>query len=176
MVRVILPTGKMVCINEVIALCEGSINVGGSVLTMVNEPLDKSYQPTAIKLMPKANGGWYDGYIIGNMPANVLNKVVDTMLTKGYYDFRGFTYQKYETIEDVVMDGGKSPMYFCRGMEIKDIVQYGGFPPFSGVAKNGVSIFDEPFGFSDSVDDPFDFSDCDEELEDYDEYDEYNED
>lgn len=174
MLRVILPTGRMVNVDEVRLLCEGTMYVGGRRVSMVNEPIDTSYQPSVIKLfLSKPNPFESDTYFIGNMPSTILNQVVDELLTKGYYNFSRFTYQEVDNITDIVMDGGKTAMYCCSGLAMRELCATPeGLFIGPKVVNNGVSIVEEPFDFSDYRDE----TENNVEYEEYDEYDEYNED
>lgn len=122
MFRVLLPNGRLTAISGVEAMVEESVTINGRSRNMAEPCLDLKFQPTAVKLSePPQGGAGFGGFggltsnlLIGNLKAEVVNDILQSLMSSGYYSFADFQLKEVHFLSEAVMDKGESAPYLLR--------------------------------------------------------------
>ncbi len=119
MFKVLLPNGRLTAISGVEAMVEESVTINGRSRNMVEPCLDLKFQPTAVKLSePSEGGAGFGGFtsnmLIGNLKAEVVRDILQSLMSSGHYSFADFQLKEVHFLSDAVMDKGESAPYLLR--------------------------------------------------------------
>lgn len=116
--RILSPTGKLLEIFRVEPYVEEKHKFNGLVHETVEVVRKLAFKPTGIKFyaVPSNSEKCFSNpnVYIGNLPANKVQEILDTMLKEGTYDFSKLDYQNKlgEFMQNFTIDEGKSLPYY----------------------------------------------------------------
>lgn len=165
MYRLLLPSGKLVVVDRIVAMVEKSISMNGEKRNMLEVCRDLKFNPTALNLFQQVRKdnpfeNTASSVLIGNLDTGYLKDILYRLLSQGYYSFADFQCQKADFFEKAVIDGGQSKPYIFENFFMP--IFGGGGLPVGGIIDNSDNADEEAFACENALDN---------EDDEYDEYD-----
>jgi hypothetical protein len=112
MMRIVTATGNVKEVREIYTFAEGTLRINGKNRNIFEAAKNIKYA-TGLVFTLNANDCFNTQYdiIVGNLPNETVQEIIKSMSEQGYYDFSGFQWQKADSTDKVVIDGGKSLPY-----------------------------------------------------------------
>ena len=143
--RVLLPTGTIMEVAKVVAVCEQRLTYNGRDLRLCEKAADIAYA-NGIGLFPEARGSFdvatgNDAIMLGNLSNEVVREVLTSLVIKEWVDLSSLKLQKKQLMTtQYVFDNGVSDAYLLSGFEVNvSCADALGYPsangPFSAVCE-----------------------------------------
>jgi hypothetical protein len=122
-VMIITASGKVRKVQAVSPFAENSIKVNGEVKNILNPAKGIEYATGVVIVCEDGRGCVFsDDFVVGNLPQEKVSEIIHAIAEHDYYDFSGLKYQKADTLDHVVLDGGKSLPYNSDSTFFNDMV------------------------------------------------------
>lgn len=113
--------GSIVMPNKVEGVVETRVKLSGKTHRLVDIAEDAKDNITGLLFHFPNSGDVFNpvetAVFVGNLPTEVANNILTSLLTDGFADISGFDYQKpVDNLYDSVFDEGASKPYYLSGM------------------------------------------------------------
>ena len=135
--RVLLPTGTIMEVAKVVAVCEQRVAFNGRVMRLCERASDAVFA-NAIAFFPDAQGSFDvatgNAILLGNLSNEVVREVLTSLVIKEWVDLSSLKLQKKQLMTtQYVFDNGVSDAYLLSGFEVNvSCADAMGYPSVSG--------------------------------------------
>ena len=136
--RVLLPTGTIMEVAKVVAVCEQRLTYNGRDLRLCEKASDIAYA-NGIGLFHEARGSFdvatgNDAIMLGNLSNEVVREVLTSLVIKEWVDLSSLKLQKKQLMTtQYVFDNGVTDPYLLSGFEVNiGCADAMGYPSVSG--------------------------------------------